>query len=196
MAPNWPIAAGLAESRRTAARVSGGAISLSAPAGVDPDIAAVAPSQLLQGLLERRQLDLAAWIVRGPVHEHTEPPHPLGLLRACRNRPRHCRAAKERYEYAASHVLPLRSEDHTTTSLKKNRVVHRRKIRRLMSVAGHFRQIDPLPTLSACPLRPDRVRTFAPQRFDAVCHNRTHAVQPAASTMAATYSITSVGTQQ
>jgi hypothetical protein len=28
---------------------------------------------------------------------------------------------------------------------------------------GHFRQIDPLPTLSACPLRSDRVRTFAPQ---------------------------------
>jgi hypothetical protein len=38
-----------------------------------------------------------------------------------------------------------------------------------MSVAGHFRQIDPLPTLSACPLRSDRVRTFAPQRIDAVC---------------------------
>jgi hypothetical protein len=34
---------------------------------------------------------------------------------------------------------------------------------------GHFRQIDPLPTLSACPLRSDRVRTFAPQRIDAVC---------------------------
>jgi hypothetical protein len=27
---------------------------------------------------------------------------------------------------------------------------------------GHFRQIDPLPTLSACPLRSDRVRAFAP----------------------------------
>jgi hypothetical protein len=39
-----------------------------------------------------------------------------------------------------------------------------------MSQMGHFRQIDPLPTLSACPLRSDRVRTFAPQRFDAVCH--------------------------
>jgi len=37
----------------------------------------------------------------------------------------------------------------------------------------HFRQIDPLPTLSACPLRSDRVRTFAPQRIDAVCHNPT-----------------------
>jgi hypothetical protein len=34
----------------------------------------------------------------------------------------------------------------------------------------HFRQIDPLPTLSACPLRSDRVRTFAPQ---AVCHKRS-----------------------
>ena len=33
-----------------------------------------------------------------------------------------------------------------------------------MSLSGHFRQIDPLPTLSACPLRSDRVRTFAPQR--------------------------------
>jgi CHAT domain-containing protein/Tfp pilus assembly protein PilF len=35
---------------------------------------------------------------------------------------------------------------------------------------GHFRQINPLPTLSACPLRSDRVRTFAPQRIDAMCH--------------------------
>jgi hypothetical protein len=27
-------------------------------------------------------------------------------------------------------------------------------------------------TLSVCPLRSDRVRTFAPERFDAVCHGR------------------------
>jgi hypothetical protein len=45
---------------------------------------------------------------------------------------------------------------------------------------GHFRQIDPLPTLSACPLRSDRVRTFAPQRFDAVCHKLTRAPQQTA----------------
>jgi hypothetical protein len=37
---------------------------------------------------------------------------------------------------------------------------------------GHFRQIDPVPTLSACPLRSDRVRTFAPQRIVAKCHTR------------------------
>jgi hypothetical protein len=34
---------------------------------------------------------------------------------------------------------------------------------------GHFCQIDPLPTLSACPLRSDRVRTSAPQQIDAMC---------------------------
>ena len=43
--------------------------------------------------------------------------------------------------------------------------------------ACHFRQINPLPTLSACPLRSDRVRTFASQRFDAVCQEPTHAPQ-------------------
>src|SRR6516164_6949585 len=74
-----------------------------APAGVDPDVAAVAPSQLLQGLLERRQLDLAAWIVRGPVHEHTEPPHRFGRLRARHNRPRRC-TAKRSYELSAPYV--------------------------------------------------------------------------------------------
>jgi hypothetical protein len=44
-----------------------------------------------------------------------------------------------------------------------------------MSQMGHFRQIDPLPTLWACPLRSDRVRTFAPQQFDAVCQKPTNA---------------------
>jgi hypothetical protein len=39
------------------------------------------------------------------------------------------------------------------------------------SVVGHSRQIDPLPTLSA--FRSDHVRTFAPQRFDVVCHEPT-----------------------
>jgi hypothetical protein len=44
------------------------------------------------------------------------------------------------------------------------------------SEMGHFRRIKPLPTLSACPLRSDRVRTLAPQRIDAVCQEPTLAV--------------------
>jgi hypothetical protein len=38
---------------------------------------------------------------------------------------------------------------------------------------GQKRRIDPLPMLSACPLRSDRVRTFAPQQFDARCQYAT-----------------------
>ena len=60
-----------------------------------------------------------------------------------------------------------------------------------MTGSGHFRQIDPLPTLSAFPLRSDRVRTFAPQRIDAVCHKETYAAQQRAS-----YSIHLVGAQE
>jgi hypothetical protein len=36
--------------------------------------------------------------------EHANPPHPLGLLRACRERQRR-RAAEHRHELAASHCL-------------------------------------------------------------------------------------------
>ena len=38
-----------------------------------------------------------------------------------------------------------------------------------MTEMGHFRRIDTVPTLAVCPLPSDRVLTFAPQRFDAVC---------------------------
>ena len=58
-----------------------------------------------------------------------------------------------------------------------NREVHVRFWERaevkFLRATRHFRQINPLPTLSACSLRSDRVRTFAPQRFDAVCQNRS-----------------------
>src|SRR5215813_204783 len=53
------------------------------PAGVDPHFA-VAPAQLLQDLPERRYAGLTLWIVRGHVHQHADPAHLLGLLRARR----------------------------------------------------------------------------------------------------------------
>ena len=38
-----------------------------------------------------------------------------------------------------------------------------------MSLMGHFHRIDPLPTLSACPLRSDRVGTLCTAAKDAKC---------------------------
>jgi hypothetical protein len=78
-----------------------------APARVDSHIAAVAPAQLLQDLLERCDASLTAWIICGHVHEHADPPHLPRLLRPRRKGPRRY-AAYKRDEFASPHGLPLR----------------------------------------------------------------------------------------
>ena len=57
------------------------------PAGFDPHIAAVSPAQLLQALLESREARLTLWVVGRPIHEYTDAPHPLRLLRTRYPRP-------------------------------------------------------------------------------------------------------------
>jgi hypothetical protein len=47
---------------------------------------------------------LKCCIVRSCGQQHADPPHPLALLRARRERPRHRRAAEQRDELAAFHV--------------------------------------------------------------------------------------------
>jgi hypothetical protein len=42
-------------------------------ASVDPQVAAVAPAQLLQGLCERREAGLSFRVVRGPIMETKQP---------------------------------------------------------------------------------------------------------------------------
>src|SRR5215472_3342214 len=61
--------------------------SSSPPAGFNPHIVTVAPSQLLQGVPECQEAGLTLWIVRGSVHEHPDPPYLPALLRARRDRP-------------------------------------------------------------------------------------------------------------
>src|SRR5262249_32189025 len=68
-----------------------------APAILDPQVAALAPAQLLQRLLERRELGTAG---AATAREHADPPHALSLLRASRQRPRGRRAAEQRDEIA------------------------------------------------------------------------------------------------
>jgi hypothetical protein len=54
------------------------------PAGVDPDIAALYPAELLKSLAQRRDAGLPYRIVRGEWHEQADASHPVGLLRALR----------------------------------------------------------------------------------------------------------------
>src|SRR5262245_22842401 len=78
------------------------------PAGVDPHIATDAPAQLLQPLQERPDTGLKFHIVRSGGQDYADEPHPLGLLRAHRERPRCRRAAEQRNELAPP--------DHSITS--------------------------------------------------------------------------------
>jgi hypothetical protein len=74
------------------------------PAGVDLHIATDDPSQQRQRLLERPDARLPDRIVRSRGREHANAPHPLGLLRARRERPCGCRAAEQEDEFAPSYV--------------------------------------------------------------------------------------------
>jgi hypothetical protein len=58
----------------------------------------------LQPLEERRETHLPFRVVRGKIHEHADPPHPLALLRARRERPRYRYAAERGYEFSPSDV--------------------------------------------------------------------------------------------
>src|SRR5262249_47670823 len=79
-----------------------------APTVIDPQVAAFAPAQFLQALQKRRAPRPRFGIVRGQVHEHADPAHPLALLRLRHHRPRCRRATEQRDELAPT--------DHSITS--------------------------------------------------------------------------------
>src|SRR5262245_42112358 len=70
---------------------------------VNTDIAAYRPSTLLEPLPECREAGPCFRIVLGKAHQHADPPHLVGLLRARRERPRG-RAAEKRDERTALHL--------------------------------------------------------------------------------------------
>jgi hypothetical protein len=57
--------------------------------------------------MERCDAGLSFRIIRSRVHEHADAPHPLRLLRARRERPRHRRAAEQRDEVAAFQLIEV-----------------------------------------------------------------------------------------
>src|SRR5215831_10698169 len=90
------------------------------PAGIDPQVAALAPSQLAERLCERGEPGLPLGIVRGDIREHADAPRAFDLLRARRERPCRC-TAEDADEIAASHVRrtrqpPLAIAQHRATA--------------------------------------------------------------------------------
>src|SRR5262245_4277934 len=76
-----------------------------APPKVHPHVAAIGPTQFRKRLNERRVATVPLRIVFVVRHEHADVPHALALLRSRRARPRHRRAAEQRYELALVHSV-------------------------------------------------------------------------------------------
>src|ERR1700720_2255005 len=57
------------------------------PAVIDLEIAALAPTELVETLPKYLKLRTCVRVVLGGVHQHANPAHPLGLLRTRRERP-------------------------------------------------------------------------------------------------------------
>src|SRR5262249_54263682 len=66
-----------------------------APPNVDAHVAADRPTPFLQPPQECRKARLPFWVVRSPIHEHADVPHPLALLRARPQRPPGSTAAEK-----------------------------------------------------------------------------------------------------
>src|SRR5262249_34384062 len=67
---------------------------------------------------ERRDAGLSLWIVRGQVHEHTDPPDVRGLLCPCGRWPR-CRTSEERDELAALHWTTSSARTSTAAGISR-----------------------------------------------------------------------------
>ena len=78
-----------------------------APAVVDADILPHGPAQLLQGLRKSRVPGETFRVICSIGREKTYTPHPLTLLRACRERPCRGRAAEQRHELASFQLIEL-----------------------------------------------------------------------------------------
>jgi hypothetical protein len=72
---------------------------------IDPDVAAGAPSELLQALEETGEACLPVRLVRSRVHEHTDASHLVALLRPSHKRPSSRHTAEKRDELASLHSL-------------------------------------------------------------------------------------------
>ncbi len=86
------------------ARVSLPPLDVAARTKLDSNVAAIAPTELLESLPHR--LDPSERLhILGAARQHCDPPQPLRLLRSCRERPCCRHTAEKRYELAPLHSI-------------------------------------------------------------------------------------------
>src|SRR5215471_13142720 len=86
----------------------------SSPAPVDPNVAALDPTELSKSIPERRHEGLTLAVPLRETHQYADPPHRNRLLRAHGERPRRS-TAECQDELAPPHMPPLSRGSHPTT---------------------------------------------------------------------------------
>src|SRR5262249_4640363 len=92
------------------------------PTLVELHVYALRPSQLCELLPERLKTHGEFRIALGVRHQNADAPHPLGLLRARRERPRR-RSAEQRYELAALHSITSSARASTVAGISRPSVL-------------------------------------------------------------------------
>src|SRR6516165_3151915 len=75
------------------------------PARIDRDFSALYPPELLEFLPESSDVCLCFRVALGIAHQRSDPPHPVSLLRACRDRQRGGGATEREYEFSSFHSI-------------------------------------------------------------------------------------------
>jgi len=78
---------------------------------IDPEIAPVGPSQLLQPQQERSHANWCLGITGGKAHQHADPTQPLVLLRASRQRPCHAHPTENSDELSPTNIGSLNEHE-------------------------------------------------------------------------------------
>ena len=71
----------------------------------EPDVSPFRPPELHKFPAQRRNPQRSFRVAFGERHHDADSPYLVGLLRACRHRPRHSRAAEQRDELASPHSI-------------------------------------------------------------------------------------------
>jgi len=75
------------------------------PTSVNPNIAAFRPPELVESVPECREKALCFQVALGEAHQHTDPPHPLCLLRMSGERQSDRNTTEPGDELPSSHQL-------------------------------------------------------------------------------------------
>src|SRR5262249_27923469 len=106
------------------------------PACIDPQVAALAPSQLAERLCERGVPGLSLGVVCGEIREHADAPHPLALLRVRRERPAGRSTAKQRDERAAVHSITSSARASSIGEISRPRALAVMRLRTNSNLVG------------------------------------------------------------